>query len=50
VIAPIVNEFNDAVEARRDAQKADATAFIEWHLASLSRLTGIDFSKFVSVR
>ncbi len=46
LIAPIVDEFHDAAQARREAQRADAAEFIEWHLASSSRLTGIDFSKF----
>ncbi len=46
LIAPIVDEFHDSAQARREAQKADAAAFIEWHLASSSRLTGIDFSKY----
>lgn len=46
LVAPIVDEFRESAMARRDAQKADAAAFIEWHLASSSRLTGIDFSKF----
>ena len=31
---------------RRQAQKADAEAHMDWHLASFSRLTGIDLSKF----
>ncbi len=46
LIAPVVDEFRDSAQARRDAQKQDAAAFIEWHLASSSRLTGIDFSRF----
>jgi FMN-dependent oxidoreductase (nitrilotriacetate monooxygenase family) len=46
LIAPIVDEFHDSAVLRREAQKADAAEFIEWHLASSSRLTGIDFSKF----
>jgi alkanesulfonate monooxygenase SsuD/methylene tetrahydromethanopterin reductase-like flavin-dependent oxidoreductase (luciferase family) len=46
LIAPIVDEFAEAAELRRRAHIADAEAHLEWHLASSSRLTGIDFSKY----
>jgi len=44
--SPIVDENHEAAIAKRDAQIADANKFMEWHLASFSRLTGIDFSKY----
>jgi long-chain alkane monooxygenase len=46
LISPIVDEFRDNALARQKAMMADAEAHIELHLASLSRLSGIDFSQF----
>jgi FMN-dependent oxidoreductase (nitrilotriacetate monooxygenase family) len=46
LISPIVDEFTDSAKARRAAQIADAESHLEWHLASYSRLTGIDFSQY----
>ncbi len=46
LISPIVDQFREAAEARRAAQMADAERQMEWHLASFSRLTGIDFAKY----
>ena len=46
MISPIVDEFAEAAKARRQAQVEEANAHADFHLASLSRLTGIDFSKF----
>jgi FMN-dependent oxidoreductase (nitrilotriacetate monooxygenase family) len=45
-ITPIVDEFEDTARARRKAMADEALTNAEFHLASLSRLTGIDFSKF----
>jgi alkanesulfonate monooxygenase SsuD/methylene tetrahydromethanopterin reductase-like flavin-dependent oxidoreductase (luciferase family) len=46
MISPIVDEFLDTAKARRQAQIEEANTHVDFHLASLSRLTGIDFSKF----
>lgn len=46
LITPIVDESRENAEARRRAQLDDAERHIEAHLASLSRTSGIDFSKF----
>jgi FMN-dependent oxidoreductase (nitrilotriacetate monooxygenase family) len=46
LISPIVDETREAAQARQAAQLADVQAHLEWHLASFSRLTGIDFSQF----
>ena len=46
LISPIVDQFHDAALARRAAQIANSQDHLEWHLASFSRLTGIDFSKY----
>jgi FMN-dependent oxidoreductase (nitrilotriacetate monooxygenase family) len=46
MISPLVDESLDAAKARRQGQIEEANAHADFHLASLSRLTGIDFSKF----
>lgn len=46
LVSPIVDEFKEAAEARKRAQAEEANTHVDFHLASLSRLTGIDFSKF----
>jgi FMN-dependent oxidoreductase (nitrilotriacetate monooxygenase family) len=46
MISPIVDEFREAAIARRQAQIEEANTHADFHLASFSRLTGIDFSKF----
>ncbi len=46
LVSPIVDQFTESAMARHEAQIADAESHIEWHLASFSRLTGIDFSKY----
>jgi long-chain alkane monooxygenase len=46
LITPVVDEFQEAAEARRDAQVQEALTHVDFHLASFSRLTGIDFSRF----
>jgi alkanesulfonate monooxygenase SsuD/methylene tetrahydromethanopterin reductase-like flavin-dependent oxidoreductase (luciferase family) len=46
LISPIVDESRENAQARRETQIADATAHFDLHLASLSRLSGIDFSTF----
>ncbi|MDR3537778.1 MAG: NtaA/DmoA family FMN-dependent monooxygenase [Acetobacteraceae bacterium] len=46
MISPLVDEFEATAQARREAQIAEANAHPDFHLASFSRLTGIDFSKF----
>ena len=46
MISPLVDESLDAAKARRQGQIDEANAHADFHLASLSRLTGIDFSKF----
>ncbi|HVY17273.1 MAG TPA: NtaA/DmoA family FMN-dependent monooxygenase [Rhodopila sp.] len=45
-ITPIVDAFDDVAQERRKAIAREALTHAEFHLASLSRLTGIDFSKF----
>jgi alkanesulfonate monooxygenase SsuD/methylene tetrahydromethanopterin reductase-like flavin-dependent oxidoreductase (luciferase family) len=46
MISPIVDEFESHAKERRQAQIEEARAHPDFHLASFSRLTGIDFSKF----
>jgi alkanesulfonate monooxygenase SsuD/methylene tetrahydromethanopterin reductase-like flavin-dependent oxidoreductase (luciferase family) len=46
MISPIVDEFPEAAKLRRQAQIEEANTHVDFHLASFSRLTGIDFSKF----
>ena len=46
MISPLVDESLAAAKARRQGQIDEANAHADFHLASLSRLTGIDFSKF----
>ncbi|WP_158745529.1 NtaA/DmoA family FMN-dependent monooxygenase [Acidisphaera sp. L21] len=46
LISPLVDEFHDSAIARRDARVVDAKTHMDWHLASFSRLTGIDLSKY----
>jgi FMN-dependent oxidoreductase (nitrilotriacetate monooxygenase family) len=46
MVSPLVDESLDAAKARRQGQIDEANAHADFHLASLSRLTGIDFSKF----
>jgi FMN-dependent oxidoreductase (nitrilotriacetate monooxygenase family) len=46
MISPIVDEFESHARERRQAQIEEARAHPDFHLASFSRLTGIDFSKF----
>jgi alkanesulfonate monooxygenase SsuD/methylene tetrahydromethanopterin reductase-like flavin-dependent oxidoreductase (luciferase family) len=46
MISPIVDDFEASARARRQAQVDEANAHADYHLASFSRLTGIDFSKF----
>jgi len=46
MISPLVDDFAESALLRRQAQAAEAEAHADFHLASFSRLTGIDFSKF----
>ena len=46
LIAPIVDEYQDTANARRQARIEDANTHPDFYLANLSRLTGIDFSKY----
>jgi FMN-dependent oxidoreductase (nitrilotriacetate monooxygenase family) len=46
LITPIVDESRESAELRRRAQLEDTERHLESHLASLSRTSGIDFSKF----
>ncbi|PLZ00226.1 LLM class flavin-dependent oxidoreductase [Burkholderia sp. WAC0059] len=46
LITPIVDESRENAEMRRRAQLEDAERHLDLHIASLSRLSGIDFSKF----
>jgi alkanesulfonate monooxygenase SsuD/methylene tetrahydromethanopterin reductase-like flavin-dependent oxidoreductase (luciferase family) len=46
LVSPVVDQFREAARQRRDADIADANTHMEWHLASLSRVSGIDFSRF----
>jgi FMN-dependent oxidoreductase (nitrilotriacetate monooxygenase family) len=46
MIQPIVDEFDDTARARRQALIDEANTHADFHLASFSRLTGIDFSQF----
>jgi FMN-dependent oxidoreductase (nitrilotriacetate monooxygenase family) len=43
---PIVDTTMEAARYRRDAERADAAQHIDMHLAAMSRLSGIDFSKY----
>jgi FMN-dependent oxidoreductase (nitrilotriacetate monooxygenase family) len=46
LIAPIVDEFRDSALARKQARIEEASTHIDFYLANMSRLTGIDFSKY----
>ena len=46
LIAPIVDEYQDSANARKHARIAEATTHLDFYLAHMSRLTGIDFSKY----
>ena len=46
LIAPIVDEFHDSALARKQARIDEANTHIDFYLANMSRLTGIDFSKY----
>jgi FMN-dependent oxidoreductase (nitrilotriacetate monooxygenase family) len=46
LIAPIVDEFQDIANARKQARIEEANTHIDFYLANMSRLTGIDFSKY----
>src|SRR6202012_4675676 len=44
--APIIDEFQDVAEMRRQARLDEAATHMDFYLAHMSRLTGIDFSKY----
>jgi alkanesulfonate monooxygenase SsuD/methylene tetrahydromethanopterin reductase-like flavin-dependent oxidoreductase (luciferase family) len=44
--SPIVDEFHDSAVLRLEASKQPKDWDVEYHLASLSRQSGIDFSQF----
>lgn len=46
LVAPIVDEFQDAAILRKNARIAEANTHLDFYLAHMSRLTGIDFSKY----
>jgi FMN-dependent oxidoreductase (nitrilotriacetate monooxygenase family) len=46
LVAPIVDEYQDTANARKQARIEEANTHLEFYLAHMSRLTGIDFSKY----
>src|SRR5580658_8703555 len=46
LIAPIIDEYQDTANARKQARIDEANAHQDFYLAHMSRLTGIDFSKY----
>jgi FMN-dependent oxidoreductase (nitrilotriacetate monooxygenase family) len=46
LIAPIIDEFMDTARERKAAQLRDVETHIDFALANMSRVTGIDFSKY----
>jgi FMN-dependent oxidoreductase (nitrilotriacetate monooxygenase family) len=46
LIAPIVDEYQDTANLRKQARIQEASTHLEFYLAHMSRLTGIDFSKY----
>jgi long-chain alkane monooxygenase len=46
LIAPIIDEFQDTALARKQGRIDEANAHMDFYLAHMSRLTGIDFSKY----
>jgi FMN-dependent oxidoreductase (nitrilotriacetate monooxygenase family) len=46
LVAPIIDEFHDSALARKQARVHEAESHLDFYLAHMSRLTGIDFSKY----
>jgi FMN-dependent oxidoreductase (nitrilotriacetate monooxygenase family) len=46
LIAPIVDEFQETALVRKQARIEEAETHIDFYLGNMSRLTGIDFSKY----
>ena len=46
LIAPIIDVSMEAAQARNRARLAEAESHIEFYLANMSRVTGIDFSQY----
>jgi FMN-dependent oxidoreductase (nitrilotriacetate monooxygenase family) len=46
LIAPIVDEYLETAKTRKSARIEEANTHLEFYLAHMSRLTGIDFSKY----
>ena len=46
LIAPIVDEFKESALARKQARVHEANTHMDFYLANMSRLTGVDFSKY----
>jgi FMN-dependent oxidoreductase (nitrilotriacetate monooxygenase family) len=46
LIAPIIDVSMEAAQARKRARIAESESHIEFYLANMSRVTGIDFSKY----
>lgn len=46
LVAPIVDEYKDSAIARKEGRLHEAKTHMDFYLAHMSRLTGIDFSKF----
>jgi FMN-dependent oxidoreductase (nitrilotriacetate monooxygenase family) len=46
LVAPIIDEFQETAIARKQARIEEANTHKEFYLAHMSRLTGIDFSKY----
>ncbi|MGE0222999.1 MAG: NtaA/DmoA family FMN-dependent monooxygenase [Acetobacteraceae bacterium] len=46
LIAPIVDEYRESALARKEGRLREARTHLDFYLAHMSRLTGIDFSKY----
>lgn len=46
LVAPIVDQSMEGAQVRQQARAAEAESHIEFYLANMSRVTGIDFSKY----
>ncbi len=46
LVAPIVDEFQETADRRKQARIEEATTHLDFYLAPMPRLTGIDFSKY----
>ncbi len=46
LVAPIIDDSMESALLRKQARAAEAESHIEFYLANMSRVTGIDFSKY----